>query len=332
MRLITRMIQRLAALSLLLCAPLLQAGSDIVLLLSSDALPYREVEQGIRATLFEKKSTISISSLTLDTLLKGESALPEDMRVLVTIGTRATRHALQENISDSVYASFITASGLLREIATEKGFPDALKGAVVLDQPAERIILLAKLIDPKANNLGTVVNGSAPNRLAEFTRVAQRQGLALKATSLFEESNPIADLKKIFADSDVFLVIPDKANFNSKIAKWVLFLSYRHRVPVIGYSKKYSDAGALISIFSTPWQVGRDTGERLLSYLSEQAKKAPLVRLQYPRHFSLSVNDKVAESLGLNIGNEAQLKERMREQLGVSLRDESDLVLEVVEQ
>jgi len=320
------------ALSLMLCAPLVLAGSDIVLLLSSDALPYREVEQGIRATLFERSDRITISSLTLDTLLKDETALSEDHRVLVTIGTRATRYALQENISKTVYSSFITASGLLREIASEKGFPEALQGAVVLDQPAERVVQLAKLINPKARKLGTVVNGSAPNRLDEFKRVVKGQGLQLMAASLFEESNPIADLKHIFASSDVFLVIPDKARFNSKIAKWVLFLSYRHRVPVIGYSKKYTDAGALISIFSTPWQVGRDTGERLQRYLAEQTQSPPFVRLQYPRYFSLSVNDKVAESLGLKVGNEAQLKERMREQRGARIKDGPGLVLEVVEQ
>ncbi len=325
-------VQRVLALLLLLCAPLLYAGNGIVLLLSSDALPYREVEQGIRATLFEQQSAIPIASLTLDSLLSEEAVLPDDIDVLVTIGTRATRYALQENISDTIYSSFITASGLLREITTEKGFPDALKGAVVLDQPAERVILLAKLISPQATRLGTVVNASAPNRLSEFKRVAQRRGLKLIAASLFEESNPIADLKKIFAKSDVFLVIPDKANFNSKIAKWILFLSYRHRVPVIGYSKKYTDAGALISIFSSPLEVGRDTGERLLSYLSLKSQKAPMVRLQYPRYFSLSINDKVVESLGLTIGNEAQLKERMRQQLSASVRDESGLVLEVVEQ
>lgn len=332
MRVAIYSLQRVLALLLLLCAPFLYAGNGIVLLLSSDALPYREVEQGIRATLFEKQSAIPISSLTLDSLLNKEAALPDDIDVLVTIGTRATRYALQENISDTIYSSFITASGLLREITTEKGFPDALKGAVVLDQPAERVILLAKLISPQAKRLGTVVNGSAPNRLSEFKRVAQRRGLKLIAASLFEESNPIADLKKIFATSDVFVVIPDKADFNSKIAKWVLFLSYRHRVPVIGYSKKYTDAGALISIFSSPLEVGRDTGDRLLSYLSLKSQKTPLLRLQYPRYFSLSINDKVVESLGLTIGNEAQLKERMRQQLSASVRDESGLVLEVVEQ
>lgn len=332
MRLFCRLISTLPAWLLLCSVPIVQADSDVVLLLSNNAAAYREVEQGIRATFVEQKSGLDITSLTLDSLLENKSALPDEMQLLVTIGTRATRHALQENLTSSVYASFITASGLLREITTEKGFPDALKGAVVLDQPADRIIQLAKLINPQARKLGTVVNGSAPNRLAEFERIAERQGLTLTATRLFEDSNPIADLKQIFANSDVFLVIPDKADFNSKIAKWVLFLSYRHRVPVIGYSKKYTDAGALISIFSTPWQVGRDTGERLLHYVSLHSKSTPLVRLQYPRHFSLSINDKVAESLNLNIDNEAQLKERMREQLSAHLKDEPELVLEIVEQ
>jgi len=317
---------------LLLCAPLVQAKVDVVLLLSSDSEPYQDVAGGIRETLLEKYQPHSLQTLMLDSLLSNEQQMPDKHTVLVTIGTRATRYALQEKISDTIYASFITASGLLREIATDEGFPKALKGAVVLDQPALRIVQLAKLINPKARNLGTVVNGSAPNRLDEFTRVVKAQGLRLKAATLIEESNPITDLKRIFSNSDVFLVIPDKSRFNSKIAKWVLFLSYRHRVPVVGYSQKYTDAGALVSIFSTPQQVGRDTGERLVEKLNGKNSSTGIVRLQYPRYFSLSINEKVANSLGIKIDTPAQLKERMRIKYGVTIKDDSGLLMEVVEE
>jgi len=317
---------------LLLCAPLVQAKVDVVLLLSNDTEPYQEVAGGIRETLLEKEQDYSLQTLILDSLLNNEQQMPDKHSVLVTIGTRATRYALQEKISKTIFASFVTASGLLREIATDEGFPDPLKGAVVLDQPALRVVQLAKLINPKARNLGTVVNGSAPNRLDEFKRVVKAQGLRLKAATLVEESNPITDLKRIFSNSDVFLVIPDKSRFNSKIAKWVLFLSYRHRVPVIGYSQKYTDAGALVSIFSTPHQVGRDTGKRLIEKFNGQHTLQGIVRLQFPRYFSLSINEKVANSLGIKVDTPAQLMERMRIKYGAKMTDDSGLLMEVVEQ
>ena len=202
----------------------------------------------------------------------------------------------------------------------------------MLDQPAQRIVALAKLINPKARKLGTAVNGSVPNRLSEFERVVSTQGMQLNAAKLFEDSNPIADLKHIFSDSDVFIVIPDKSRFNSKIAKWILFLSYRQRVPVIGYSQKYTDAGALVSIFSTPQQVGQDTGKRLIEAFSKGHFHFPIVRLQYPRYFTLSVNDKVANSLGIEIDSAAQLKERMRDTYGAKYPSGNNLLLEIVDQ
>lgn len=317
---------------LLLFLPPLVLGKEIVLLLANDTEPYRQVEQGIRNSFANHKFSAEISSLTLEALQQQPNRLGSGRPLIVTVGTSATRYALKHNISDSIYASFLTASGLLKEVATDSGLPAALKGAVVLDQPAERIVQLAKIVSPQLRYLGTAMNGVGPNRLSEFNRVVGDQGLELEAAILTVDSNPIADLKRVFTKSDVFLVIPDKARFNSKIAKWVLFLSYRHRVPVIGYSQKYTDAGALISIYSTPRQVGEDTGKRLVDYLEAEAIGQAQVRLHYPRYFKLSINSKVASSLNIKIGNDAQLKEKLRQQYGVRVKDEAGLTLEIVEQ
>lgn len=296
---------------LVLLVPVVQAKTDVVLLLSSDSAPYQEVVTGIRAgfTLNSKQYDLTIT--TLDGLQKGEQTLPEKYAVLVTVGSRATRYALMEKISKSIFATFVTRSSLLSELSSEEGFPSQLKGALVLDQPAQRVVALAQLINPQARSLGTAVNGSSPNRRDEFSRATEKAGLQLNVATLFEDSNPISDLKIIFSNSHVFIVVPDKARFNSKIAKWILFLSYRHRVPVIGYSQKYSDAGALVSLFSTPEQIGRDTAKLVHEGLSDRRQLFSNPRLLSPREFTLAVNNKVANSLGLEIDSAEQLKQQL---------------------
>lgn len=296
---------------LVLFVPLAQATTDVVLLLSSNSKPYQDVVTGIRSALSPKSQQYALTIITLDSLLKGKQTLPAKYAVLVTVGTRATRYAVDEKISDTIFATFVTRSSLLPELTPDRKLPKQLKGALVLDQPAQRLVALAQLINPQARSLGTAVNGSSPNRLDEFERAVEKTNLQLNVATLFENSNPIGELKSIFSDSDVFVVIPDKARFNSKIAKWILFLSYRHRVPVIGYSQKYTDAGALVSLFSTPEQIGRDTGERVREGLLERGQQFSNPKLFSPRYFSLTVNDKVADSLALEIDSAEQLKQRL---------------------
>lgn len=310
-------------LMLVMLAPVAYAKTDVVLLLSSDSKPYQEVVTGIRSALGPKNQQYKFTITTLDGLQKGEQTLPSTYAVLVTVGTRATRYALDEKISKTIFATFVTRSSLLPELSAGDKYPDELKGALVLDQPAQRIVALAQLIKPQMRSLGTVVNGSSLNRKDEFSRIAVKSKLQLNVATLFEDSNPIGDLKRIFSSSDTFIVVPDKARFNSKIAKWILFLSYRHRVPVIGYSQKYSDAGALVSLFSTPEQIGRDTGRLVREGLSDRRRLFSNPRLLSPQEFTITVNDKVAASLGLEIDSAEQLKQQLLGVLQLNLKKKS---------
>lgn len=291
------------------------AQRDIVILLSSDTAPYQEVVAGIQSVL--QQSGLNARVSILDAEGSDSSAAVGDSDFVVAVGARATQYALKQVPSAQVCATFVTRSSLLSGHAssdqTNGKFPKQPQHAIVLDQPASRIVALARLIVPQARHLGTVVNGSAPHRLDEFSAAVNASNLQLQAATLFDESNPVKDLKQVFAGSDVFVVIPDKSRFNSKIAKWVLFLSYRQRVPVIGYSRKYTDAGALISLYSSPFQIGRDTAERLPQILAADGMVHSQAVIQYPRYFSLTLNTKVADSLGVEIADEVVLKQRLIE-------------------
>lgn len=301
-------------------APCAYAKTDVLLLLSSDSKPYQDVVTGLHSALSPQNQQYNLTVITLDSLQNGEQKLPATAAVLVTVGSRATRYALDTKISKTIFATFVTRSSLLPELSAGGKFPSVLKGALVLDQPAQRIITLAQLIKPKMRSVGMVVNGSSANRKDAFSRIAVSNGLQLNVATLFEDSNPIGDLKRIYSSSDVFVVVPDKASFNSKIAKWVLFLSYRHRVPVIAYSQKYSEAGALVALFSTPEQIGRETGRLVLDGLTDRSGLFSNPRLLSPGEFTLTVNAKVAASMGLEIESAKHLKQQLTSALQLNVK------------
>lgn len=290
---------------------------NVVLLLSGDSEPYLDVEAGIQSVIDQSSPNIKLRKVFLEHVDQSTFFQPGENDLLVAVGTRATEYALTKAPPSLVFSTFVTRNSLLSAISedgeTGSVFPERLRRAVVLDQPAQRVISLVKLIAPEVAKLGTVVNGSAPNRLSEFKKAIEGEQLGLEVAELFNDSNPIKDLKRVFSVSDVFVVIPDRSRFNSKVAKWILFLSYRHRVPVIGYSEKYTDAGALISLYTSPFQIGRDTGEQLVEMFLAGKADSSAATIQYPRYFNLAVNDTVADSLGIKVGDKKMLKQSITE-------------------
>ncbi len=110
------------------------------------------------------------------------------------------------------------------------------------------------------------------------------------------------------ADSDVFLALPDARVVNADTAQNLLLTSFRLRAPVVAWSAGYVRAGALAAVYTTPAQAGAQAAELARALLRGAAVPAP----QYPRTYSIAINRQVARSLGLEIDDEAQIRERMQ--------------------
>jgi ABC-type uncharacterized transport system substrate-binding protein len=74
---------------------------------------------------------------------------------------------------------------------------------------------------------------------------------------------------------------------------------------VLGFSPAYVRAGALVSLHSTPAQVGIQAASLARSVLNGQSP-APS---QYPADFTVEVNTHVARSLGLELDAAALTKQ-----------------------
>jgi len=102
----------------------------------------------------------------------------------------------------------------------------------------------------------------------------------------------------------VLLALPVPIVISSGAVYDLLLTTYHAQKPVVGYSEGLVTAGALLSLYSTPRQQGRQGAEiaaRILA--SESGLPAP----QHPTYFTVRVNTSVARSLGLRIQDETEL-------------------------
>ena len=104
-------------------------------------------------------------------------------------------------------------------------------------------------------------------------------------------------------ESDLLLLVPDPVVANADTVYGLLLTSYRAQIPVVGYSEGLLNAGALVSLFSTARQQGRQGAEIVGRLLAHEALPTP----QHPRYFTVRVNASVARSLGLRLPAESAL-------------------------
>jgi hypothetical protein len=179
--------------------------------------------------------------------------------------------------------------------------------AVFLDQPPARQLELIQLALPDAHSVGILVSSQTKVHVPALEAAARERGFKL-VSSAVEQGGLYPALQSLLPDIDVFLALPDPAVFNSQTAGNILTAAYRRQVPLIGFSAAYVKAGALLALYSTPYQVGARGGELLRLVLAGK----PLPPPQAPREFAVEVNQNVARSLGLVL-DEARLGELLRQ-------------------
>jgi ABC-type uncharacterized transport system substrate-binding protein len=293
--------------ALLLCLLLTSSISQasILLLLSSDVSYYQETANSV----LETASNLGISDNQFVVLTIKESqdkkALSSPYELIVAIGTSAASEALLYE-SETPLLNIFTPKDAVDSIQiAEEQKEQRQVSAIYLDQPLERLITLACLLKPKADQFGTIFGPISKHAQPEIERLTKESNIHLEYDFLTKDDNPVAVLKPIVASSELFIAIPDHAILNRAIAKWILYLSFQHKIPVIGFSKAYTNAGALASVYSSPQNIGQHAGELIAAWLknNDQAIWNP----QFPRYFTLSTNPAVARSLGISLPQESNL-------------------------
>lgn len=268
-------------------------AATVALVLSDDSAPYHEAADAIESTLGSEHAVIRILSSRIsvsDTVLSRA-------RLVITVGVKAAEHVADRGGKTPVLAVLVTENWYRdggRSLLTQGG---RSAGVIVLEQPFPRQFQLINRVFPDAKKVGVVVGQDNVRQLAELEKAASVQQLTLVSAVAESEPRLVATLGQVLSEADLLLAIPDPDFLNRNTVQSVLMTTYRYRDPVIGYSKALSRAGALVSVYSSPKQIGRQAGEIAVAAING----GKLNGLQWPKYFSISVNTHVARSLGVNL-------------------------------
>ncbi len=305
-----RTLQRIVRLGLVcVCLAVVSAqalAARVTVVLSSEATPYQEVYQVIRAYLDDT----SHEAVRVYTDGLTPAAL-NDARLVVAVGVEAADLLAALPARPPVLAILVPRAWYLKtgRARLETGSRRDLS-AIYLDQPFERQARLIRLALPDVRRVGVLLSVEQSGVVNELDNALRGQGLSLVYATLTPNERLITPLETVLTEANLLLALPDPLVFNRNTAQSLFLTSYRYRDPVLGYSRSLTRAGALLSLHSSPAQIGRQAAEWIGSAIQGGAVHLP--PSAYPSYFSVSINDQVARSLGFTLPPATELEKRLR--------------------
>lgn len=209
--------------------------------------------------------------------------------IVVTAGRNGCLIAMQAVHETEILCTLLTEEGFASLDTGGRDDTSASLSALVIDQPASRQMRVANRTYPSLAQF-SLFSGYGTGIDAEQVQSGINQFTFRTNTRL------PAQLSDILSASDALIATSDSTIYNASTLSTVLLTAYGYEKPVIGFSRAYVKAGALLTCYSTPGQVLRQVAQNLIA---KPISEITDIRLHYPDYFSVVDNPRVARSLGL---------------------------------
>jgi putative ABC transport system substrate-binding protein len=296
------------ALALALPTPGLLAAGAIphVVIVQSDRIPpyeqaRRGIEAGLQASGLQAGRSLLLKIMTMGF---GEAVDPErsipfyikrnNPDLVLLVGSAAGKLAVEKFPDVPLVFCMVfrpRAVGLLDSPLRSSGVSLEVPPAVMLDHIADYV--------PGLQRLGLLYDHRQDEVLATQTMLeAANRKLTVIDSPIREHTDIPQALQRLFGSAQAICVFPSERVFGKAIMERLLHQALIQRIPVCGTSRKHVRYGALFAITPDWRAVGEQTGELAAEILRGDAELQPF-RLIPPRKWSLLVNLKISELLGL---------------------------------
>lgn len=266
------------------------ADNPIIVIQSVNIPPYADALKGFlnvhsfkikRVILAEQKSFILTDEM--------EKARPS---LILAIGRDALANVKDIRDIPIIYLMVLAPNSIITQ-------NENFYGISMNVNPGQQLEIIKKSI-PDLNNIGLIYNpyntGNLVSKVvkeAEKTGVKVIPGQALKAV----------DVPPLFKDmSDkirAFWMLPDITLMTPESIELMLSTSIEKKIPILTFSSKYVEMGALMSIAVDPFDMGQQAGELARKLLDEGFKGED--KTIFARKGVVTFNRKVAEKLGIKL-------------------------------
>lgn len=234
------------------------------------------------------------------------SKLLSNYDYIVSIGYNSAKNISKYNIPIPIIYALIPDNKSLKKIIACK---KTTCYKVFINQPVKRYIELFNIIFPIGKQIVIASTKVNSTELRKIKAASKKIGIPYKEIHITQQSNIARTLINKLNENDVLLALPNHNIYNAHNAKSIILSTYHANVPIIAYSKAFSKAGALVSLYSNVDNIAETTA----SIINKIIINGSLIQKEhYPANFTIKINYAVARSLNINIESEVVIKRKIK--------------------
>lgn len=275
----------------LLCLPLYLNGQDITVVQSLRVKPYNEALAGFRSICSAEGRSYVLSEISpAEVERKIRNKKP---KLILAIGGGALQAVRKISDVPIIYA-MVPAQQLPAADEAKN-----ISGVSLTIAPERQLSFLQQAL-PWAKRIGVIYD---PGKSGTFVKKARaslkNEGLDLIAREADSPKDVPSRLQSLKGSMDIFWMLPDTTVVTPETVEYLLLFSIENRIPILSFSEKYVEQGAMLSFDIDPSDLGRQAGEMARMILAG----SPITGIPPvdPRTVIFTVNTKVAKKLGRTI-------------------------------
>jgi putative ABC transport system substrate-binding protein len=278
----------LGALSALITfSPRPAAAFDVIVVKSAALKPYQEVLRG-----FRDGCACEARELNLENGEGAKDVLRQAPDAVVAIGTGVFKKIKTIRDLPLIYTMVMPSE-------TGLALSPNISG-VSMDLAPETYMTSMREVFPQARRIGLLYDPrNTAAYVEEAAKAAAAAGFELLAREVRDPSQYPVLLERMSGKIDIFWMLPDPGVVSAETVDALLRFSFQSNVPVFSFSRKYVEMGAVAALDTAPYAMGVQAGH-IATRLSTRGKDA--VR-EYARPSDLTINVKVANKMGLKLGD-----------------------------
>ncbi len=277
----------------LFCAPTDAAG-DILMLQSVAIKPYNDALQGLRSVCKAKGDKIVTADLS-EAEIAG-MVWKRHPELILAIGEDALAKVRRIRDVPVVYMMVLHPRLLVQE-------RDNVTGVSIQIAPEKQFAQMRQIL-PHFKRIGLLFDPAKSGAFVEKANdAASLMGIELLSKSVHSSREAVAAIDGFKGKVDAIWLFPDTTVVNPATIDLLFLCTLTNGIPVLTFSEKYAEKGALMSMEVDAREVGRQAGEMANKLLA--GNNVRNIEREDARGGNLTVNLIVAKKLGITINGNA---------------------------
>ncbi|MBU1052686.1 MAG: ABC transporter substrate-binding protein [Proteobacteria bacterium] len=298
------MIRKLSILVILifltLCQDLAWAGQEVVVVQSSRVQPYEDAIEGFKNVCDTQIKRLIISELQGADVARQINMISPDM--VLAIGMDALLKIKRIKDIPVIYVMVLNPLSIL------SGEKNIVGVGMHISQEEQLATLLSVMPELKA--IGLLYDKDRTGHLAKESKdAAGKFAIELVDKQVYNSKDVPQLIQDMEGKIDAFWMLPDLTVITPETVEFMLLFSLENKIPIIAFSEKYVEIGALMSIGVDAFDMGSQAGEMAKKILS--GSNILNGKQVDARKAIITINLNVAKKLGISIEEKVIRKARV---------------------